>query len=131
MGEWLKANGGPLALVVVGLSLSGFRSDAAWFVAAIGIVWLIGRWVYRHLPWEIRPKRPIQVLSGDESSRSTTTPSQPKSALPAVISPIAVQPLPPGVYLVDLRASLSQPSAPIESALAPLSTAELSPTVPI
>jgi hypothetical protein len=135
MGEWLKAIGGPLAVVVVGLSLSGFRTDLAWLLVAIGIAGFLGRAVYRRLPGEIRPKRSTRMFSEvePEVSNSITTPSlEPKAVVPAGISPIAVQPLPPGVYLVDLRASPSETTAPMEQVLVapPMASGELS-TSPI
>jgi hypothetical protein len=43
--EWLKANGGPLALVVVGLTLAGFTTAYAWVVVAVGGAWYLGRWL--------------------------------------------------------------------------------------
>jgi len=48
MGQWLKANGGALALVFVGLGLTGYTTPYGWILVGSGILW----WL-----WEHRPRR--------------------------------------------------------------------------
>jgi hypothetical protein len=54
--EWLAANGGPIALVVLGIGIVGLRTGYGWVLVAVGGAWWLGRLVWRHLPWEIRRK---------------------------------------------------------------------------
>ena len=58
MGRWWTANGGPLALVIVGLGVGGFTNR--WVGLGLilgGIVWWLGTHVLKRLPWEVRRKR--------------------------------------------------------------------------
>jgi hypothetical protein len=52
MGNWLKQNGGPLALLVVGLGIAGFRTRYGWAVVGIALVWFIVEEVRRFRSWE-------------------------------------------------------------------------------
>lgn len=56
MRQWLKANGGPLAVVVVGLALTGFTTSYGWIVVVVGVLWWLAHFVYPRLPWEVRRK---------------------------------------------------------------------------
>jgi hypothetical protein len=62
MGNWLKANGGPVALVVVGLGLVGYTTRYGWFVVVAGGTWL----VYERLPWRIAIFRRGQVAAVED-----------------------------------------------------------------
>jgi hypothetical protein len=57
--DWLKANGGPLAVVVLGLGLAGFTTPLGWVLVGLGISAMI----WQRLPWEIRRKD--RALSSD------------------------------------------------------------------
>ena len=56
MTEWWKANGGPLALVVLGLALTGSKTNYGWVIVALGLFAFVGMAIYRRLPWEIRSR---------------------------------------------------------------------------
>jgi hypothetical protein len=86
MRKWLLANGGPLALVVVGLTVSGRTSVTYGLIlVAVGIVWWAGGLVYPHLPWEIRRKsrpaaiyaRGMQVRDGARGYANMSSPHVP------------------------------------------------------
>jgi succinate dehydrogenase flavin-adding protein (antitoxin of CptAB toxin-antitoxin module) len=47
MRAWLKANGGPVAVVVVGLSLAGYRTPLGWLLALVGVLWWFGHALWR------------------------------------------------------------------------------------
>lgn len=71
MTQWWKANGGALALVVVGLTLAGFTTKYRWVLVALGLLMVFGLFVYHRLPWEVHPKqqpkrsvRTVTVSSG-------------------------------------------------------------------
>lgn len=54
--QWAKANGGPLAIVLVGLALVGFTTAYAWAIVVVGVVW----WL-----WETQRHRiPLNVSVG-------------------------------------------------------------------
>jgi len=63
--SWIKANGGPLAIVVVGLSVAGYTNPlAGWILVGVGFVaWavVIG---YRRSPWQIVRKSSAAGLGG-------------------------------------------------------------------
>jgi hypothetical protein len=67
MGRWWVANGGPLALVVVGLVLTGFTTPYGWVLVALGVVlWAAERF---------RQKRKPEA-SGPEMSSAVPRPTQ-------------------------------------------------------
>jgi hypothetical protein len=52
MGNWLKQNGGALALLFVGLGIAGFQTRYGWVVVGIAIVWFVVEQVRRFRSWE-------------------------------------------------------------------------------
>lgn len=54
--EWLRANGGPLALVVLGVALTGFTTHYGWILVVAGALWWIATYVWRRLPWQLQRK---------------------------------------------------------------------------
>src|SRR5213592_1466802 len=63
MGKWLKANGGPLAFVVVGLGLAGFTTPLAWIIVGVGVLWFLGEQarVLDRIPWRLHRKGGISA----------------------------------------------------------------------
>lgn len=39
MGVWIKANGGPIGVVVLGLTLAGVKTTVGWVLVVAGFVW--------------------------------------------------------------------------------------------
>jgi hypothetical protein len=56
---WIKENGGPLALVVLGLALAGFTTVYGWFLVPFGLVWWLGSPLLKRLPWELRRRHQL------------------------------------------------------------------------
>jgi hypothetical protein len=54
MKQWWTANGGPLALVVVGIALTGFKTPYGWVVVVLGLLALVGVAAYPRLPWKLQ-----------------------------------------------------------------------------
>jgi hypothetical protein len=55
--EWIKASGGPLALVVLGLGLAGITTIAGGLaIVGVGLIWWLATKPWKRLPWEIRRK---------------------------------------------------------------------------
>ncbi len=62
MKEWLRANGGPPAVALVGLALVGFTTVYAWVLVGIGLLWFL----WQVSPWEIRRKDSVQPPASGE-----------------------------------------------------------------
>jgi hypothetical protein len=73
MNQWWKANGGPLALVVVGVTLAGFTTKYGWVLVALGVLTFLGLILYRRLPWEIRRRTSNSSGSVDPATSRPAT----------------------------------------------------------
>ena len=54
MHRWWVANGGPLAVVVLGLTLAGVTTAYGWVLVGMGSLWWLGPLIWKRVPWEIR-----------------------------------------------------------------------------
>jgi hypothetical protein len=82
LGTWLKANGGPLALAVLGVALTGYTTPYGWILVALGVVWWLG--------------------AGVRQKRAKTLPS---STAPLPQAPIQTRPRRPSYPALEINAS--------------------------
>src|SRR3954454_22515512 len=73
MGQWLKANGGALAVLILGLFLAGFQTDLGWILVVLGGVWFVGLPIVRRLPVEVRRRRRVRLPSDEAEDLAERT----------------------------------------------------------